>query len=101
MAWADADQHEFRRGPGAQPRFRCLGYDRGSGMILGSLLGSVLTQGFGWASVFYVNVPRNRSGAPSSATTGPGRDTPSRASLPVVLALCRRPADLVLRDREA
>jgi MFS family permease len=29
----------------------------GSGMILGSLLGGVLTQAFGWESVFFVNVP--------------------------------------------
>ena len=28
-----------------------------SGMILGSLLGGVLTEAFGWAAVFYVNVP--------------------------------------------
>ena len=28
-----------------------------SGMVLGSLLGGVLTQGFGWEAVFYVNVP--------------------------------------------
>lgn len=29
----------------------------GSGMILGSLLGGVLTEAFGWPAVFYVNVP--------------------------------------------
>jgi MFS family permease len=28
-----------------------------SGMILGSLLGGVLTEAFGWAAVFFVNVP--------------------------------------------
>jgi EmrB/QacA subfamily drug resistance transporter len=29
----------------------------GSGMALGGLLGGVLTQGFGWQAVFFVNVP--------------------------------------------
>jgi EmrB/QacA subfamily drug resistance transporter len=29
----------------------------GGGMILGSLLGGLLTQAFGWQAVFYVNVP--------------------------------------------
>jgi len=29
----------------------------GGGMILGSLLGGVLTDAFGWSAVFYVNVP--------------------------------------------
>ncbi|WP_328916075.1 MULTISPECIES: MFS transporter [unclassified Streptomyces] len=28
-----------------------------SGMVLGSLLGGVLTQAFGWAAIFFVNVP--------------------------------------------
>ncbi|MFF1610757.1 hypothetical protein ACFVYA_23495 [Amycolatopsis sp. NPDC058278] len=34
-----------------------MGYAGGSGMILGSLLGGVLTQASGWAAVFFVNVP--------------------------------------------
>ncbi|GAA1858260.1 MFS transporter [Actinomadura bangladeshensis] len=37
--------------------FAVWGTAGGSGMILGSLLGGVLTQAFGWAAVFYVNVP--------------------------------------------
>ncbi|WP_410606356.1 MFS transporter [Amycolatopsis sp. lyj-109] len=37
--------------------FAVWGTAGGSGMILGSLLGGVLTQAFGWAAVFFVNVP--------------------------------------------
>ena len=41
-------------------RNRALGVWGGtgsSGMVVGSLLGGVLTQAFGWAAIFYVNVP--------------------------------------------
>lgn len=47
----------------------------GSGMILGSLLGGVLTDVFGWTAVFFVNVPL---AAVALALAGPllGADTP-------------------------
>jgi EmrB/QacA subfamily drug resistance transporter len=47
----------FARGPARIRAFSVWGAAGGSGMILGSLLGGVLTQTFGWAAVFYVNVP--------------------------------------------
>ncbi|WP_164410422.1 MFS transporter [Streptomyces salinarius] len=37
--------------------FAVWGTAGGSGMILGSLLGGVLTDAFGWTAVFFVNVP--------------------------------------------
>ncbi|MFF4411949.1 MFS transporter [Streptosporangium sp. NPDC001559] len=47
----------FPEGPERNRAFAVWGTAGGSGMILGSLLGGVLTQTFGWTSVFFVNVP--------------------------------------------
>ncbi|MFJ9924339.1 MFS transporter [Streptomyces rubiginosohelvolus] len=47
----------FAAGRERNRAFAVWGTAGGSGMILGSLLGGVLTQAFGWASVFFVNVP--------------------------------------------
>ncbi|HSA53362.1 MAG TPA: MFS transporter [Yinghuangia sp.] len=46
-----AEGHERNRA------FAVWGTAGGSGMILGSLLGGVLTDAFGWEAVFFVNVP--------------------------------------------
>ncbi|MEU1420073.1 MFS transporter [Kitasatospora sp. NPDC005751] len=47
----------FAEGRDRNRAFAVWGTAGGSGMILGSLLGGVLTESFGWASVFFVNVP--------------------------------------------
>ena len=47
----------FAEGAERNRAFSVWGAAGGSGMILGSLLGGVLTQAFGWEAVFYVNVP--------------------------------------------
>lgn len=47
----------FAEGRERNRAFAVWGTAGGSGMILGSLLGGVLTQAFGWEAVFYVNVP--------------------------------------------
>ncbi|SEF26045.1 drug resistance transporter, EmrB/QacA subfamily [Amycolatopsis pretoriensis] len=47
----------FAAGRERNRAFAVWGTAGGSGMILGSLLGGVLTQVFGWAAVFFVNVP--------------------------------------------
>ncbi|NUU22674.1 MAG: MFS transporter [Streptomycetaceae bacterium] len=47
----------FAEGRERNRAFAVWGTAGGSGMILGSLLGGVLTDAFGWESVFYVNVP--------------------------------------------
>jgi len=47
----------FAAGRDRNRAFAVWGTAGGSGMILGSLLGGVLTQVFGWRAVFYVNVP--------------------------------------------
>ncbi|MFD9566056.1 MFS transporter [Streptomyces sp. NPDC059994] len=47
----------FAEGKERNRAFAVWGTAGGSGMILGSLLGGVLTDTFGWESVFYVNVP--------------------------------------------
>ncbi|WP_327133099.1 MFS transporter [Streptomyces sp. NBC_01343] len=47
----------FAEGKERNRAFAVWGTAGGSGMIVGSLLGGVLTQSLGWESVFYVNVP--------------------------------------------
>ncbi|WP_433177862.1 MFS transporter [Actinoallomurus sp. CA-150999] len=47
----------FAEGRERNRAFAVWGTAGGSGMILGSLLGGVLTDAFGWAAVFFVNVP--------------------------------------------
>ncbi len=47
----------FAAGRERNRAFAVWGTAGGSGMVLGSLLGGVLTQAFGWAAVFFVNVP--------------------------------------------
>ncbi|MFI6025950.1 MFS transporter [Amycolatopsis magusensis] len=47
----------FAAGRERNRAFAVWGTAGGSGMILGSLLGGVLTDAFGWAAVFLVNVP--------------------------------------------
>jgi EmrB/QacA subfamily drug resistance transporter len=47
----------FAEGRERNRAFSVWGAAGGSGMALGSLLGGVLTQAFGWRSVFLVNVP--------------------------------------------
>ncbi|WP_285608227.1 MFS transporter [Actinokineospora globicatena] len=47
----------FAEGPERNRAFSVWGAAGGSGMILGSLLGGVLAQSFGWEAVFFVNVP--------------------------------------------
>ncbi|GAA5031661.1 MFS transporter [Actinopolymorpha pittospori] len=47
----------FAEGRARNRAFAVWGTAGGSGMILGSLLGGVLTGAFGWSAVFFVNVP--------------------------------------------
>ncbi|MGC0421972.1 MFS transporter [Embleya sp. AB8] len=47
----------FAEGKERNRAFAVWGAAGGSGMIVGSLLGGVLTQFLGWQAVFYVNVP--------------------------------------------
>ncbi|MFI7277641.1 MFS transporter [Streptomyces sp. NPDC049879] len=47
----------FAEGRDRNRAFAVWGTAGGSGMILGSLLGGVLSEAFGWTAVFYVNVP--------------------------------------------
>lgn len=47
----------FAEGPERNKALSVWGGAAGCGMVLGSLLGGVLTEMFGWEAVFYVNVP--------------------------------------------
>jgi EmrB/QacA subfamily drug resistance transporter len=70
----------FAAGRERNRAFAVWGTAGGSGMILGSLLGGVLTQASGWAAVFFVNVPLAAAAAvlafvllPGDAAREPGR----------------------------
>jgi EmrB/QacA subfamily drug resistance transporter len=70
----------FAAGRARNRAFAVWGTAGGSGMILGSLLGGVLTQAFGWAAVFFVNVPLAATAAglafvllPADRAREPGR----------------------------
>ncbi|MGW0736214.1 MFS transporter [Streptomyces sp. NPDC002851] len=47
----------FAEGPERNKALSVWGGAAGCGMVLGSLLGGVLTEWFGWEAVFYINVP--------------------------------------------
>lgn len=47
----------FAEGPARNRALGVWGATGSTGQVLGSLLGGVLTQAFGWAAIFYVNVP--------------------------------------------
>ncbi|MGW1340266.1 MFS transporter [Kribbella sp. NPDC002412] len=68
----------FAEGRERNRAFSIWGAAGGSGMALGSLLGGVLTQSFGWPAVFFVNVPL--------------------AAMGVVAAFVLLPADVSLRS---
>ena len=46
----------FREGPERNRALSVWGAAGGSGMVLGSILGGILTESFGWPAVFFVNV---------------------------------------------
>ncbi|HWH96244.1 MAG TPA: MFS transporter [Baekduia sp.] len=48
---------EFAEGPARNRALAVWGGAGASGLTLGALLGGVLTAGFGWSAVFFVNVP--------------------------------------------
>ncbi|TWD79666.1 EmrB/QacA subfamily drug resistance transporter [Kribbella amoyensis] len=67
----------FAEGRERNRAFSIWGGAGGSGMALGSLLGGVLTQAFGWESVFYVNVPLAAIAGTAAFVLIP-RDPPNR-----------------------
>ncbi|MEU0795361.1 MFS transporter [Amycolatopsis sp. NPDC005961] len=67
----------FAAGRDRNRAFAVWGTAGGSGMILGSLLGGVLTQVSGWAAVFFVNVPLAAAAAVLAFALLPG--DPARA----------------------
>ncbi len=78
----------FAAGRERNRAFAVWGTAGGSGMILGSLLGGVLTQAFGWAAVFFVNVPPAAAAAVLAFVllpAGPARVPGRRFDLPGAL----------------
>ncbi|WP_129840881.1 MFS transporter [Streptomyces sp. RFCAC02] len=67
----------FTAGRERNRAFAVWGTAGGSGMILGSLLGGVLTDAFGWAAVFFVNVPLAAAVALPALSLIPRGDRPS------------------------
>ncbi|MFI7061845.1 MFS transporter [Kribbella sp. NPDC050124] len=96
----------FAEGRERNRAFSIWGAAGGSGMALGSLLGGVLTQSFGWPAVFFVNVPLAALGvvaafvllpADAAARRGrrfdvPGAVTATAGITSVVFALVQGPA---------
>lgn len=96
----------FAEGRERNRAFSIWGAAGGSGMALGSLLGGVLTQAFGWPAIFFVNVPLAAVGVvaaliliPADGTARSGRrfDIPGALSATagitaVVFALIQGPA---------
>jgi MFS family permease len=94
----------FREGAERNRALAVWGGAGGAGMVLGSLLGGVLTQAFGWQGVFYVMVvfcavaviaalvllPAS-SGASGSGFDLPGAVTGTAASLLLVFGLVQGP----------
>ncbi|MEV6648466.1 MFS transporter [Amycolatopsis sp. NPDC051371] len=78
----------FAAGRDRNRAFAVWGTAGGSGMILGSLLGGVLTQTSGWAAVFFVNVPPAAAAAVLAFAllpAGPARVPGRRFDLPGAL----------------
>ncbi|MGW5718265.1 MFS transporter [Amycolatopsis sp. NPDC003865] len=78
----------FAAGRERDRAFAVWGTAGGSGMILGSLLGGVLTQASGWAAVFFVNVPPAAAAAALAFVllpAGPARVPGRRFDLPGAL----------------
>ncbi|GAA4804424.1 MFS transporter [Streptomyces ziwulingensis] len=96
---------KFAEGKERNRAFAVWGTAGGSGMILGSLLGGVLTEAFGWESVFYVNVPlavlaiafafpliaRDRTGGSGRSFDLAGALTSTIGTTSVVFALVQGP----------
>ncbi|TCC41301.1 MFS transporter [Kribbella speibonae] len=96
----------FAEGRERNRAFSIWGAAGGSGMALGSLLGGVLTQAFGWPAIFFVNVPLAAAGvvaavrlipADGSARSGRRFDVPGALAATagitaVVFALVQGPA---------
>ncbi|MFG1815862.1 MFS transporter [Kribbella sp. NPDC049174] len=68
----------FTEGRERNRAFSIWGAAGGSGMALGSLLGGVLTQSFGWPAVFFVNVPLAAIGVVAAVLLIP-TDAPARS----------------------
>jgi EmrB/QacA subfamily drug resistance transporter len=66
----------FAPGRDRNRAFAVWGTAGGGGMILGSLLGGMLTEAFGWTAVFFVNVPLAGVAALAALPLIPGRPRP-------------------------